>query len=282
MKNEIQRAAEWIANAESLLITAGAGMSVDSGLPDYRGKDGFWNHFPVYRELGVDYARMTRPSGFTRDPHFAWGFYGYCLSLYRRAQPHFGYEVLKSLAKRFGSQCFVLTTNVDGFFLKAGIPSTQVRECHGSIHALQCIHPCQRSSWSADAFHPEVDMHSMRLIEPLPSCLHCGALARPAIFAFGDTSYVWEATQSQAELYQAWRERSVGRRLVVIECGSGPTVPGLRREGEALARQNQGHLVRINLRDHQTNHPDDIGLPYSAVEALELIHQELLSTFPSP
>lgn len=282
MKTDIQKAANWIADAEFILITAGAGMSVDSGLPDYRGKEGFWNHFPAYRELGVDYARMTRPSGFIRDPHFAWGFYGYCLNLYRRAEPHFGYKVLKVLADRFDSQCFVLTTNVDGFFLKAGIPGTQVRECHGSIHSLQCIHPCQRITWSADTFHPEVDMQSMRLREPLPTCANCGSLARPAIFAFGDTSYVWEATQSQTDHYQAWRERVVGRRLVVIECGSGPTVPGLRREGEALVRQHQGHLIRINLGDHQTNHPDDIGLPYSAIEALRSIHQELLSALSLP
>jgi NAD-dependent SIR2 family protein deacetylase len=275
MKTELHRAAQLIGNAECLLITAGAGMSVDSGLPDYRGKDGFWNHFPVYRELGVDYARMTRPSGFTRDPHFAWGFYGYCLNLYRGAQPHSGYQVLRGLAELFGSQCFVLTTNVDGFFLKAGVHQTQVRECHGSIHSLQCIHPCQRSTWSADCFHPEVDIHSMRLRDPLPLCPHCGALARPAIFAFGDTGYVWEATQTQTALYQAWRERVVGKRLVVLECGSGPTVPGLRREGEALARQHQGHLIRINPRDHHTNHPDDIGLPYLAAEALKTIYQTL-------
>lgn len=275
MTPEIQRAAEWIANAECLLITAGAGMSVDSGLPDYRSQGGFWNHFPVYRELGVDYARMTRPSGFLRDPHFAWGFYGHSLNLYRTARPHFGYEVLRGLAEQWGDRCFVLTTNVDGFFLKAGFPDCQVRECHGSVHALQCIHPCQRRIWSAEHFHPSVDARSMRLRDPLPACPHCGALARPAVFAFGDTTYVWESTQDQAERYQDWKQLAAGKSLVVIECGSGPTVPGLRREGEALARLQQGHLIRINPRDHLTHHPDDLGLPCSALEALTLLHQVL-------
>ena len=277
----IHQAADLIAGAECLLITAGAGMSVDSGLPDYRGKEGLWNHYPVYRALSVDYAAMTRPSGFARDPHFAWGFYAHLMNLYRQATPHEGYRALLALARRFGERCFVLTTNVDGFFLKAGFQPNHVRECHGSIHRLQCIHPCQRITWSADGFAPQVDIATMRLQGDLPRCPHCQATARPAVFAFGDTQYVWESTQDQADRYQTWKERVEKQRLVVLECGSGPTVPGLRREGEALARQHGGHLIRINLRDSAVSHPDDIAIASQASEALTAI-EALLTTLPPP
>ncbi|MGV3662031.1 MAG: SIR2 family NAD-dependent protein deacylase [Prosthecobacter sp.] len=276
MNAHFQRAAGLIADAQCLLITAGAGMSVDSGLPDYRGKEGFWNHYPLYRSLGVDYAAMTRPSGFERDPQFAWGFYGHCLNLYRQAQPHAGYACLLALAQRFGDRAFVLTTNVDGFFLRAGFDSNRLRECHGSIHRLQCVHPCERTTWSADSFHPQVDPATMRLQDPLPRCPHCGAFARPAVFAFGDTRYVWESTQAQADKYQVWKENTEGLRLVVLECGSGPTVPGLRREGESMARARTGSLLRINLSDAAVTHPDDVALAGTAMTSL----QALLSLIP--
>lgn len=276
MNSDLQKSADLIAQAECLLITAGAGMGVDSGLPDYRGKEGFWNHYPMYRSLGVDYAAMTRPSGFERDPHFAWGFYGHCLDLYRRAQPHAGYACLLTLARRLGDRAFVLTTNVDGFFLRAGFDSTRLRECHGSLHRLQCVHPCERTTWSADAFYPQVDLATMRLQEPLPQCPRCNGLARPAVFAFGDTRYVWESTHAQTEHYQAWKESLQGLRLVVIECGAGPTVPGLRREGESLARTHAGRLLRINLSDPAVSHPYDIALPGTALTTL----QSLLNLLP--
>ncbi|MES2597578.1 MAG: Sir2 family NAD-dependent protein deacetylase [Verrucomicrobiota bacterium] len=284
MNAEIHKAAELIAQADHLLITAGAGMSVDSGLPDYRGKEGLWNHYPVYRELGVDYAAMTRPSGFERDPHFAWGFYGHLLNLYRKALPHEGYSAMLEIAQPFGGRAFALTSNVDGLFLKAGFSSDHLRECHGSIHRLQCIHPCQRTTWSAEGFMPEIDPATRRLLGDLPRCPHCGSAARPAVFAFGDTKYVWESTHDQTTRYQAWKARVQNHRLVVLECGSGPTVPGLRREGESLVRQHGGHLIRINLRDSSVIHPEDIGIAFSASEALCIIQRQIasLASFAAP
>ena len=269
----IQHAANAIAAAEALLITAGAGMSVDSGLPDYRGPAGLWNDYPLYRELKLDYAALTRPSGFERDPQFAWGFHGHCLNLYREARPHAGYEFLRALTQHFGDLSFVLTTNVDGLFLKAGFDSSRLRECHGSLHRLQCLHPCERVTWSADSFHPEIDFTTMRLRSPLPTCATCRSIARPAVFAFGDTRYVWEDTEHQSARYQAWKQRVAGKRLVVIECGSGPDVPGLRREGEAVARVSQGRLIRVNPSHADATHPHDINVAERALPALTAIEQ---------
>ena len=81
MDEAIQRAAELIAEADALLITAGAGMGVDSGLPDFRGNEGFWNAYPPYRNLGRSYVEMANPQGFSSDPAFACGFYGHPLNL---------------------------------------------------------------------------------------------------------------------------------------------------------------------------------------------------------
>ncbi len=269
MTAALQQAIEAIREAEMLLITAGAGMGVDSGLPDYRGDEGFWNAYPPYRQMGAGYEKMARPSGFRRDAELAWGFYGHCLQLYRRTVPHEGYTILRELAAGMPQGAFVLTSNVDGQFLKAGFEPEVLREAHGSIHRLQCLLPCRREVWAADEVTVEVDMATMRAAPPLPACPFCGGLARPALFAFGDTGYVWEDGEASSARYVAWREKVPAHRLVVVECGAGPVVPGIRREGEAQARRTgEGRLIRINPRDPDVSHPDDISLTMGAAEAL--------------
>lgn len=264
----LDSAAALLAEAECLLITAGAGMSVDSGLPAYRTPEGFWKDYPAYRGIRADYAQMTRPRGFEADPAFAWGFYAHRLQLYRDAQPHEGYTMLRAIAARMAGGFFVLTSNVDGLFLRAGFPPQAVRECHGSIHRLQCLVPCQRVTWPADGISIRVDPVTMRAEAPLPVCPHCGGLARPAVFAFGDTRYVWESTHEQALAYQRWRTAAAGRGLVVLECGSGSTVPGLRREGLEIARQFGGSLIRINADEAAVEDPRDVALQGRALDIL--------------
>src|SRR5436853_4303898 len=71
----LNAAAEAVRSAEALLVTAGAGMGVDSGLPDFRGPEGFWRAYPPYRRLRLRFEQLANPEAFARDPHLAWGFY---------------------------------------------------------------------------------------------------------------------------------------------------------------------------------------------------------------
>src|SRR5215471_2520903 len=93
--NTIARAAEVIQGADALVVTAGAGMGVDSGLPDFRGVDGFWRAYPALQKLGFRFEQLANPSWFERDPQLAWGFYGHRLNLYRRTLPHQGFPILQ-------------------------------------------------------------------------------------------------------------------------------------------------------------------------------------------
>jgi len=70
-------------------------MGVDSGLPDFRGNQGFWKAYPPLERLGISFVSMADPVWFTRDPELAWGFYGHRLGLYRATEPHAGFAVLK-------------------------------------------------------------------------------------------------------------------------------------------------------------------------------------------
>lgn len=80
---EVARA---LGKAEALLVTAGAGMSVDSGLPDYRGNQGFWRAYPPFGQLGISFERMAQPYWFAEKPHMAWAWYRHRALLYRQTR----------------------------------------------------------------------------------------------------------------------------------------------------------------------------------------------------
>ena len=135
MTSSIEVAADVIRRSENILITAGAGMGVDSGLPDFRGNQGFWRAYPALR--GYPFEEMANPRWFDDEPTRAWGFYGHRLNLYRRTVPHQGFQILKKWTQKRGH--FVFTSNVDGSFQKAGFSESKIEECHGSIHHVQFV-----------------------------------------------------------------------------------------------------------------------------------------------
>lgn len=148
--SKISDAVTALSGARSLVITAGAGMGVDSGLPDFRGPQGFWRAYPMYQHLGIDFVDAANPRHFAGDPAFAWGFYGHRTHLYRKTTPHSGFRLLRNWIERFSLRPFVVTSNVDGQFQKAGFEEGQILEVHGSIHHLQCTLPCGDDIWPSD------------------------------------------------------------------------------------------------------------------------------------
>ncbi|MCX2953128.1 SIR2 family NAD-dependent protein deacylase [Lentzea sp. NEAU-D7] len=256
MDEAYDRAAELITGADAVLVCAGAGMGVDSGLPDFRGTEGFWRAYPPYERLGLKFEEIADPVHFADDPALAWGFYGHRLALYRATVPHGGFAVLRSWGAR------VFTSNVDGQFQKAGF--ADVAEVHGSIHHAQCVEPCTDEIWEC-SFDVDVDPATMRATGELPSCPFCGGLARPNILMFGDWGWVPHRSQRQLDELTAWRRNQRG--LVVIEIGAGTAVPTVRRQAE-LASAANGALIRINVREPEIRHGRGVSLPVGALEAL--------------
>src|SRR6476469_10538792 len=186
----MEAAANAIRGADALLIGAGAGMGVDSGLPDFRGPEGFWRAYPPFRERGLAFEDVANPRWFVEDPPQAWGFYGHRRNLYRATPPHAGFAILKRWGERRPLGYFVFTSNVDGHFAKAGFKNERIVECHGSLEYLQCVRPCSTEVWPADTTAIDVDASTFRAAEPLPRCNCCGGLARPNVLMFGDVNWV--------------------------------------------------------------------------------------------
>jgi NAD-dependent SIR2 family protein deacetylase len=200
----IQRAAEAIAAADALLISAGAGMGVDSGLPDFRGTQGFWREYPVIAKLGLSFSEMANPAWFGENPALAWAFYGHRLNLYRRTVPHPGFRQLLEMGGSKKHGYFVFTSNVDGQFQRAGFAMERIVECHGSIHHFQCSASCTDDIWEADAETVNINEVTFRALEPLPECRNCAGLARPNILMFGDGTWLRHRADAQQQRFGKW------------------------------------------------------------------------------
>ena len=270
LKPKIGAAAEAIAGADALLIATGAGMGGDSGLPDFRGDEGFWTAYPPMRRLGISFVSMANPTWFARDPELAWGFYGHRLNLYRETVPHEGFGLLQCWAQRMAHGSFVFTSNVDGHFQKAGFDEERILECHGSLGHLQCTKPCSDTVWSADALEVTIDEESFRAFSVLPECPRCGALTRPNVLMFGDWGWVPDRTSAQESRFETWLAEVSGSSLVIVELGAGTAVPTVRMTSERAVSNLGGTLVRINPREPHVPH-GHVSLPLGALEALTTI-----------
>jgi len=266
----LKKAADVLARADALLIGAGAGMGVDSGLPDFRGPKGFWAAYPPYQKLGLDFVALANPRWFTADPALAWGFYEHRLELYRSTPPHAGFARLKKWAERKAHGAAVFTSNVDGHFQRAGFAEDQLYECHGSLNWLQCTRFCGQDIFSAQGVNVAIDTNTMRAQAPLPACPKCGALARPNILMFNDSDWEAERNSAQGQRLDVWLANVDPEMLAIVECGAGTAIPSVRHFCEGLANLRGATLIRINPREPDVP-PGQISIQLGAKEALEKI-----------
>lgn len=245
-------------------------MGVDSGLPDFRGKTGFWQAYPALKQSGIDFYDIASPAAFISNPRQAWGFYGHRLNLYRKTIPNAGFDILKQLAIQMPNGAFVYTSNVDGQFQKAGFAEAKIVECHGSIHHMQCINGCLNEITSAKDFEPVTNDIKCQLVSALPQCIYCGEVSRPNILMFNDFKWLGARRKAQEEKFKAWLANV--NRLVVIEIGAGTSIPTVRDFGEHHA----GYLIRINPNEAELpSSVNGIGLPMTGFAGLQFLMEVL-------
>lgn len=165
----LARAAEWLAEAERVVVSTGAGMSRESGIPTFRdAMEGLWARF--------DPQELATVEGFRRNPRRVWGWYAWRRRKVAEAEPHPGYFALVELESLVAALT-VVTQNVDGLHATAG--SRDVVELHGSLRRVKCL----------DRHHPfggvlaegDVDGET----DP-PPCPACGSPLRPDVVWFGE------------------------------------------------------------------------------------------------
>jgi NAD-dependent deacetylase len=163
--------AGWLQDAERVTVLTGAGISTDSGIPDYRGPQGVWTRNPEAARLSTlqDYVgdpEVRRRAWRGRRDHAAW-----------TAQPNAGHRALVAL-EHTGKLVALLTQNVDGLHQRAGSSPDLVVELHGTIWLVECL-GCGERAPMGDAL-ARVDAG-----EDDPHCLSCGGLLKSATVSFG-------------------------------------------------------------------------------------------------
>lgn len=269
LAQKFAQAAEWIRSAQGMVIAVGAGMGIDSGLPDFRSNNGFWRTYPALATSGLKFEDIATPESFRQRPRTAWGFYGHRLGMYRTTTPHAGFGLIRNWTANMPQGGFVFTSNVDGQFQKAGFAPAIIRECHGSIHHLQCSANCTDRIWTAEGFFPQVDDNLCQLLNDLPSCPDCGALARPNILMFAD--WDWNHTRSEQQRAQldTWLNNA-STPPVVLEIGAGQAIATVRHFTQGMKRRGS-QVIRINLHEANIHSAAAIEIALGAREALEAI-----------
>jgi NAD-dependent SIR2 family protein deacetylase len=261
----------WLSEAEALVISTGAGMGVDSGLADYRGNGGQWGQ--VEHEAGKSIFEVVNPQAFLDNPAYSWALFGARMQDYARTEPHRGFRILKDWTERYGLDCFCLTSNIDGHLQKAGFEEDRIRELHGSLAYFQCADPkASARLWPASPSGEEIVAQAAQ--GQYPTCPYTGLPARPNVYMFRDYTFVNTRTKMQEVHFQEFLERNRGKRMLVIEIGSGPHVQSIRMKTRMLRKDCQAHVLRINPKDYRVA-PPGIGLAMGALEALTALEAYL-------
>lgn len=172
---------------ERLLFLTGAGISAESGIPTFRGPEGYW-------QIGSKNYRPTELatfSSFRAMPPEVWGWYLYRRGICLAAEPNAAHEALVRLEEAAGDRFHLITQNVDGLHLRAGHDPARVYRIHGDLHYFRCMDACSSKIHPIpDELGPRWEKGRLPSAEELDRlrCPSCGALGRPHVLFF-DESY---------------------------------------------------------------------------------------------
>lgn len=232
---EIERAAERIVQGDVVVVT-GAGLSVASGVPDFRSSGGLWRRYAP-----VDYATIE---AFRSDPARSWAFFNELRGLLANIQPNPGHDAIAKLCK-LGLADAVITQNVDGLHQDAGCGP--VIELHGDVRSLHCIW-CG-SSYGIDQVTPDPD--------GVPYC-QCMRPLKPRVVLFG------EAMPTEP-LEMAHKIMTSAKTVLVIGT-SGEVEPAASLP--FIATQVGARIVEVNIRESRISPHADIILRGDAAKLL--------------
>jgi NAD-dependent deacetylase len=221
---------------QRLVIMTGAGISAESGIPTFRGEEGYWT-------VGAkEYhpQEMATHAMFASQPEAVWAWYLYRRAVCRAATPNAGHRAVVELEKRLGERFLLITQNVDGLHLRAGNSIERTYQIHGNIDYARCDKQCGQSRW----FLPE-ELQLVGKGESLTNetkaalqCPRCGGWARPHVLWF-DECYDDENFHFHASLTAA----STADFLLVVGTSGATNLP---MQVGAAAHDGGAAIVDVN------------------------------------
>jgi NAD-dependent deacetylase len=243
-EDQLDPLAARLRGATRVTILTGAGVSVASGVPTFRGSGGLWRQFRA--------EDLATPMAFRRDPVLVWEWYAWRRQLIAGCRPNAAHDVIANWSHRF-ERWTVITQNVDDLHVHAG--TTNLLRLHGSLWELSCWRQCGAPVWRDEA----VPLASLP-----PLCHACGDLARPAVVWFGESL-------PPRELEAATRACECDVFLTVGTSAIVYPAAGLVRE----ARRRGAFTVEINLEVTPASPEVDLAILGPADQVLPDIAQRL-------
>ena len=225
----------------NVVVFTGAGVSAESGVPTFRGKDGLWNEFNV--------QELATPQAFATNPVRVWEWYRWRMELISEVEPNAGHRVI-SWMEGFFSEFTLVTQNVDGLHDRAG--NHHIFKLHGDLWEARCVN-CDKTR-----------KHTTVPLQSLPPECECGGLLRPGVVWFGELLPELEFSRSVAAVKECQLFFSVGTSAEVYPAAHLPMI----------AKENGAYVVEINIEPSALAYRADEVLNGKAGEILPLIQQQ--------
>jgi NAD-dependent deacetylase len=247
MSELIRQAARAIAESRVVIGYTGAGISTESGIPDFRTMGRFWEGFdPATFEVEIDSREA-----FEKNPKKVWGFFSQALALMEQVEPNEGHKALARLG-RLGRMAAIITQNVDSLHQAAG--SENVIEFHGNMRRLHCLRCGARTTWD------EVKGGA------IPPPCRCGYVLKPEVPLFGDQVDLEAASSSDV--------LAVNAQVMLVACTYGSIAPVNRIP--LVAKEYGAVIVEVNKeKSLYTDRITDYFLEGPAGEVLPVLVREV-------
>ena len=235
-----------------ILVLTGAGVSAESGIPTFRGKDGYWRNFEP--------TKLATPEAFARDPQLVWEWYRERRERIRNARPNAGHEAIARLAQDT-NEFLLVTQNVDDLHRRAGMPAEKMVQIHGDIFITRC----SRCDFKQDEYERQ---------GAIPECSQCNAFMRPGVVWFGE-----QLPGNELERVQNFLD--CGACDIVIVAGTTATF-GYIIDWAIRGRRDGGELIEVNPEETPLSRFATRLVREPAAMALPLIVEELINRVRPP
>ena len=197
-------------------VITGAGVSAESGIPTFRGKDGYWRN--------LDPAKLATLEAFARDPELVWEWYRERRQRIRNAQPNAAHAAIAKLAQH-ADEFLLVTQNVDDLHKRAGLTTDRMVQIHGDIFVTRCSR-CDCSFTECTEQRQEI-----------PKCTKCDALMRPGVVWFGE-----QLSWNELQRVESYLDRAACDVVIVV----GTTATFGYIIDWAVRASRGGELIEVN------------------------------------
>ncbi len=250
-EEKIAQMAEWVKESNNIVAFTGAGISTESGIPDFRSPGGIWEQFDP---SDFTYQKFVSNQGSRK---ILWQFFQNAYNMFTQASPNPAHFALAEMEKMEKLQA-IITQNIDSLHLKAGNTLEKIIELHGNMERVVCI-DCRS--------HHENEQILNRLLqgEEVPPCDHCSGILKPDAVFFGEPMPVDEMNRAQQSINSCDLCFSIGSSLVVYPAAGFPI----------MAKKQGKRLVIINRDPTSADQYADLVIHDSAGDTMKELLQML-------